>query len=355
MRPDLPARLPLVCPACRVRSERGREMHTLSLWQTLRAEEDGDVAEGILRCDNPACGRRYPIIDGIPVIVPDLPAFLPGQLAALADLQPEVEALLAEAGPDSEPLAQQAEHLSIYLDAHYGDRATPPPAGPGAPFPAFGLEALVSKLRARAAAPVGLAVELGCSVGRGVAELARGAALCVGVDLHLGALRRARRLLRGQELRYGRRVIGRHYRPAIAAAGALRTPSAAFLCADALDPPLVPGAAGRACALGVLDSVRWPGQLLSVLDGLLCPGGELLLSSPYSWQSGVVDEAGRLGGEDPAGDLRARLAAGAALEAPYVLEDEAELPWWLRRDERSHVCYRAHYLRARKGGSSSST
>ena len=69
--------------------------------------------------------------------------------------------------------------------------------------PVRGGEALFSALDAHfAAAPAkGFVVELGCSVGRGLAMLRRKSALAVGIDLHLPALRAARRLLlRGETL-----------------------------------------------------------------------------------------------------------------------------------------------------------
>src|SRR5262249_6491639 len=114
------------------------------------------------------------------------------------------------------------------------------------------------------------------------------------------------------------------------------------------DPPLVPGAFDRVAALNVLDAVSAPPQIVSVADGLCAPGGELILASPYAWQSGVVAEEHRFGAADPAADLRRRVIEGLNLEARYVVEEEAELPWSLRRDARSAVLYRVHWLRARK-------
>jgi SAM-dependent methyltransferase len=210
------------------------------------------------------------------------------------------------------------------------------------------MEALAEKIRERAAAPVERAVELGCSVGRGLAELQAGARLVVGVELNFGAARRARRLLSGAPLAWARKTAGRHYRPASAQAGERAAPDAALVCGDALDPPLVPGTFDRVAAFNVIDSVRSPAQLLSVMDGLLKPGGEILISSPYTWQSGIVAEEERLGAHDPAAELARRLRDGVELEARYTVEDEAELTWWLRRDARSGQAYTVHYLRARK-------
>ena len=48
-------------------------------------------------------------------------------------------------------------------------------------------------------------------------------------------------------------------------------------------------------------------------------------------------------------ELVAFLRAGAGLRAAYQVLEEDELAWELRRDARSHVGYRIHYVRARKG------
>lgn len=379
VRADLPTLLPLICPACRRVTERGRELFTVSLSQIARIRTPPpnapnapsrpgappEVEEGVLTCENPDCARSYPIFDGIPILVPDLGGFLAGQLAALgAELEPEVAALLAEPGPDDAPIAQLLEHLSIYLDAHWGDLAVPAIPGAGAfevpgfvdRLGLFGGRALFQALGERAPTRVACAVELGCSVGRGLLELARGADLVVGVELHLGALRKARRLLLGEAVRYPRRVLGRSYVPArIDPAQTLSAERGSLgliglVCGDALDPPLAPYQAGRVVALNVLDSVRSPTGLLSVVDGLCAPGGELILTSPYAFRSGVVDEGERLGGTsgDAASAVRDRLTSGHGLGARYRIEDERDLPWHLRRDARSVQSYAVHWLRARR-------
>jgi SAM-dependent methyltransferase/uncharacterized protein YbaR (Trm112 family) len=332
--------LPLICPACRTRTARGRELHTVS--------PDG-VA---LRCDNSSCRRAYPIVDGIPILVSDLAAHMSRYAVGVVerDFDPTTQALLAGAGPDDAPYAHLAEHLSIYLDSHWGDRAAPPPDG-SSPVSAgaFGMAALAARLAARAeTAPVARAVELGCGVGRGVWELGRGARSVVGVDLQHATLRRARRLLGGAPLDYARRIVGRHYAVATIAPPPPSPASVTLVCADAMDPPLVPGSFERVVALNVLDAVTSPPQIVAVADGLCAPGGEVILASPYAWQSGVVAEEHRFGEAAPADALRRRLVDGTDLEASYTIEDEAELAWSLRRDARSTVVYRVHWLRARK-------
>jgi uncharacterized protein YbaR (Trm112 family) len=337
--------LPLICPVCRRRDENGFQLSSLDLVESPRESPDGEVLQGLLACRG--CKHRYPIIDGIPVVVADLGRFLESNLHALVerDLDPAVAGLLALAGPDEAPYARLAEHLSIYLDAHWGDRATPPPDGPEG-TPAFGMHQLAERLRGLQSARVPVAVELGCSAGRGTLELAAGADHVIGIDLQFASLRRARRLLRGEALAYPRRTVGRHYAPATIAAGP--AVKVTLVCADALDPPLAPFMFGRVAALNLLDSLRHPAQLLAVMDKLCAPMGDLLLASPYAWQSGIVDEEHRLGGADPEAELVRRLRSGDGIEDCYTVEDQAQLTWWLRRDSRSGTAYAVHWLRARK-------
>ncbi len=301
MRPDL-----LVCPACRVVAPGRIELRTL--------EPAGDF----LAC---ACSRRYPVVDGVPIVA----AAYDVVEAVERDLSPEVAGALALLASDDAPYVQLLEHVSTYMDAHWGNRST----------------AIVDRL---AALPhVELAVELGCSAGRAIAALAARADHVVGIDSRFSTLRRARRMLDGEPVAYARRILGRHYEPALARASPAINRTLA--CGDVLDPPLVPGAFHRVVALNVIDSVRDPKQLLAVCDALCARSGELILSSPYTWPAGVPG----FGGADPAAALVAILRTGDDLRARYEIVDEAELTWTLRRDARTEVAYRIHYLRARKG------
>jgi uncharacterized protein YbaR (Trm112 family) len=175
----------LVCPGCRTLTGDRLDVHTL--------ERAGDV----LVCE---CGRRYPIIDEVPLVMKDPSAYVRNDIATIVerDLAPEVAALLVADGPDDASYPRMLEHLSIYLDAHWSAD--------------FALAPFVERIAALPRAA--LAVELGCSVGRVLAELQ--AERAIGLDMHFGAVRRARRLLAGESVAYARREIGRHYSAATA-------------------------------------------------------------------------------------------------------------------------------------------
>ena len=334
-----------MCPACRRPSERGVELSTLAV--TLRARvqpglrgQPDDLVEGILRCTG--CGRTYPVIDGLPIIFTDLGALLRTEAAALVSqpLCPEVQAALAAPGPDEAPLTYALESLGAYLDASWGDRATPPPDGP---VPRLGAAGLVEKLRARSQAKVHRALEVGCGVGRGLAALREGAGLVVGVDRSPGALKLAQRILRGERVDFPRRTLGRAYAPARIDAGPLACPDVQLVCADVFGLPFAPGTFERVAALNLLDVVHAPRALLRELHWLAPSGGELLLASPYAFRSGVVDEDQRL-----EGDPVARLRIEAHALGWTIDEEEARVPWTLRRDSRSASVYEVHWLRARR-------
>lgn len=323
----------LVCPGCRTRTADRIDVRTL--------DRQGDV----LRCE---CGRTYPIIDEVPLLMAHPAGYLRSEIAMIVEreLSPEVSALLVADGPDDAYYPRLLEHLSIYMDAHWGDRATD--RRPGHGYEGFALQSIVERLSGLPR--VDLAVELGCSIGRIVAELAANADRVVGLDYHFGSVRRARRMLDGERVAYCRRVAGRHYVPVDADAGdrALAKERRQLICCDALDPPLIHGMYDRVVALNLLDAIRQPRHLLSVMDGLCAPGGELILSSPYAWQSTIMDEHERIGGFDPALEVASILRNGTDLSTRYRIAEETDLPWVLRRDARSAVSYKLHYIRARR-------
>ncbi len=136
----------LVCPGCRT-----------------HATVDGEVRIDVRTLDRTGdslickCGRRYPIVDELPIVMADASAFLSNEIAAILerDLAPSLAQLLVETQPDDAAYPRLLEHLSIYLDAHWGDRSKPAADGPGA---GFGMQPLVDKIAERATARVGAAV-----------------------------------------------------------------------------------------------------------------------------------------------------------------------------------------------------
>jgi SAM-dependent methyltransferase/uncharacterized protein YbaR (Trm112 family) len=301
LRDSLPELLPLICPACRRHSERGLELSSLQRF------------ESGLRCQG--CSRGYALVDGIPILLRD-------PLPPLAALDTPEARLVAEKGPDDAPVPHAMAQLSSYLGAFQE-----------------GFEELALKLRGRPR--VGLALELGCGVGRGLVELAGSSELVVGLDRSWPMLRAAGTLLQTGTLRYSRRIAGRNYAQALVHTKPLG--NVELICGDALDPPFAPGTFERLVALNLLDNVRSPRALLHHLQLLAAPSAELILCSPYAWRDGIVAEGERLGGTDPDVAVRAELSA-----LGFRIEDDCDLSWTLRHDSRTVTVYQVHFIRAQR-------
>ena len=197
-----------VCPVC---ARTGPDAAPLVIAH-VGARTDETIEAGTLHC--PSCQHEYPIIDGMPVIVPDL-AKLMGErgveLMLRDDIDPVLESLLGDAiGPDSW-LDAMRQVQSTYGWDGYGDLDPAPDDGDLPPGAARRCLARLLEL-AGPGVPGGPVLDLGCAAGRTSFALAKACpdALVLGADMHLGLLRLARRAA-GGEVSYPRRRIGLVY------------------------------------------------------------------------------------------------------------------------------------------------
>ncbi|MBN9346589.1 MAG: hypothetical protein J0I48_10390 [Devosia sp.] len=155
-----------VCPVCRLNGLEGRLKLT-----TIEAETGEDVQSGILSCA--LCGSEFPILDGMPVIVPEVRRFVQDNLfylMARTDLTPAVESLLGDAAGPGSGLESIRQHVSSYAWDHWGDH------DPAAftPVPGGGVPGAVSRNLAGALdmldgdLPEGPVLDIGCAAGRTV-------------------------------------------------------------------------------------------------------------------------------------------------------------------------------------------
>jgi SAM-dependent methyltransferase/uncharacterized protein YbaR (Trm112 family) len=378
------------CPHC-VRTGAGRQVLVLA---EVRAERADEVVSGVLHCPNPACQHEYPIIDGIPVIVPELRKLLTErgiELLLRDDLDPVLESMFGDAMGPGGWFDVMRQTVSSYVwdgwadldpeegDPEEGDPEEGDPAegavagggvsgaadGPmGGPVPGAVLRCLDRLLEmAGPVAGVARVLDVGCGAGRSAFGLAErhADALVLGVDMHLGLLRLAQGALAGT-VSYPRRRIGLVYdrrRFAVAMGGAERVD---FWACDALALPFASGSADVVAALNVLDCVAEPARLLAGLAEVLREAGRLLLACPYDWSVGATPLETWIGGHSQRAEhrgaaepfLRALLTAGAhpqSVAGLRVLAEVAAWPWQTRLHERSTISYRSHLLAlARTGG-----
>ena len=314
------------------------------------------VADGILHC--PDCQHEYPVISGIPIIVPELARLLTErgvELLLRDDLDPMLEGLVGDAiGPDSWfDIMRQVQ--STYAWDGYAD-LDPAEGDPGdGPRPGAARRCLARLLAlAGETGPVRRVLDIGCASGRTSFDLAAAfpEALVLGADIHLAVLRIAQ-MARAGRVSYPRRRIGLVYdrrQFAVSIDGAERTD---FWACDALALPMDAGSIDVCLALNLLDCVPDPGALLRSLASVLGTGGRLLMATPYDWSTRATQPAFWLGGHSQralhggSGEafLHAMVAGMVGLGAGLVVVGEqAEWPWQTRLHQRSAVSYRTHLV-----------
>jgi SAM-dependent methyltransferase len=360
-------RLRPLCPACRAQ---GRAGAPLVLGSVAR-EAQGEVIEGVLLCTERLCQREHPIIDGIPVIVADIASWAAHQLPGVLrrdDLHPFTESLLGDAAGPGSAFYNERSNLGIYGWAHWGDLGESgnlgePVAGTGAPPRRHGgaYAALLREAMAlHGAAPTGLWLDLGCSVGRGTLELARaGCELALGLDLNFAMLRVAERARRSGQARFALRRSGVVFDPFDATVPEVPRERMAYWCCDVGVLPLADGAAQGALMLNLLDCVPAPLGLLMECGRVAAPGAPVLFSSPYDWSPNATAMSEWIGGHSQrsasggssVAELRRVLSAdcAAGVDTGLVLEAERDdVPWHVMTGERSTMEYRVHLARLRR-------
>jgi len=340
-------------PRCPVCARADRPDAALELHHVERRDGD-DILEGALVCPSPACRFEYPILDGIPLLVPHLRDVLTSQLDAIrgADLSTYAESLLGDAtGPGSE-FDRVRYHLSTYGRSHWPAEAD---GGPGS------ITALLdAALDLLPSPPTGAWIDVGCSLGRSTFALAaRTGDLALGLDLNLAMLRVARGVLRDGRARYPLRRVGIVYERVDLAVDPPARERVDFWACDATCLPLPEASAAGALSLNLLDCVNYPLAHLVELGRVVRPGGDALLSTPYDWSPGATPVEAWIGGHSQraphggssASELRRILSADDAAGAHTGLAIEAErddVPWHVHVHERATMQYRVHLARARR-------
>lgn len=338
-----------MCPVCRGSSSQ----HPLRISRADRGSDD-DLIEGILVCPNAQCQREYPVIDGVPLIVPEIRGYVAQQSHALwarDDLGAAVESLLGDcAGPGSTAESFR-QALSLYAWDHYAefDRDEPPNSEPG---PGGIARVLARGLDEAGPMGEGPVVDFGCSVGRSTFEIAgRTGGLVLGVDLNFAMLRLASSLARGGPVKYARRRVGLVYDRRTFEADLPRRDLVDFWACDAAALPVPDSTFAGAVSLNLLDAIPDPFGHLLTIGRVLRPGGRAVIGCPYDWSATATNLEGWIGGHSQRGPdegaSEPRVRALFAADSPPGLELLGEvdhIPWHVRLHDRASMQYGMHLM-----------
>ncbi|MEM1428461.1 MAG: hypothetical protein AAGG09_03280 [Pseudomonadota bacterium] len=319
---------------------------------TREEERAGHLWHGVLHCSNRACWMEFPVIDGVPLLVPDPAELLKTQATnALyrTDLPPVVSSIVGDATGPGENFDTQRYHLSLYGTAHFADWGLGGESGI-ASLMEWGLDRLKA-----ASVPTGApCLDLGGSVGRGGWELsARCGQPSIVADLNLSMLRFGQSLALEGEASLAVRRVGLVYDDVpIRVPDGFADTAPEFWAVDAAALPFAMGAFGVCAGINLVDCTAAPANVITELSRVTAMGGGAVVVTPHDWSPQATGFGQWLGGHSQRGPwagapepvLRATLESAGL--APVA--EEMDLPWVLRLHARARMTYSTHALACRR-------
>ncbi len=180
------------------------------------------------------------------------------------------------------------------------------------------------------------ALDLGCAVGRSTFELARHCAEVIGIDFSHRFIEVAAALAGSGTFPYERTDEGALTTRLIAnvPAGIARN-RASFEHGDAQALRTSLGSFDVVLAANLIDRLGDPSRFLARLPDLVKGGGQLVLTSPYTWLEEFTPRENWLGGVSTDGTPRKTLdGLRAALSAHFDLIRTRDLPFLIREHAR---------------------
>ncbi|MFN8391994.1 MAG: putative 4-mercaptohistidine N1-methyltransferase [Bdellovibrionota bacterium] len=179
------------------------------------------------------------------------------------------------------------------------------------------------------------ALDLGCAVGRSSFELSRWCDEVVGIDRSNAFIQAANTLKDSGSLEY-RRVDEGPITTQLKARvpGGVMPQKVSFQVGDALE--VVPGQSkfDLVLAANLLDRVSDPARLLKTFSERVISGGQLVISSPYTWLKDYTPKSAWLAQND--GDRRQTSLEGmkSILGGDFRLSEVKDLPFLIREHAR---------------------
>lgn len=229
--------------------------------------------------------------------------------------------------------------LAEYLLFHYGTAEETLPERFGGEEALHYPERCVTECVNRAALPpFSRALDLGCAVGRSSFELARDCHEVVAIDYSQRFIEAADTIRREGSFAYERVDEGSLLTPLLARAPqGVDRKRVKFEQGDAHELRGDLGSFDVVLLANLIDRLREPRRLLDRLPSLVKPGGQLVVTSPYTWMEEFTPRENWLGGFERFG-MRVTTLDGlkGALAADFEFVRSQELPFLLREHARKY-------------------
>ncbi|MFX0198776.1 MAG: methyltransferase domain-containing protein [Candidatus Hodarchaeota archaeon] len=353
MRKTLFEQVRFICPRCRHATREGIAQYPLKLDQVL--EQEGDyILEGFLSCTNPECDSKYPVLQGVPIVLKDLKRwwhYEKSQLTHINCHSVEVRNFFKNLIIDDPLIYSERSLLSTYMELHYGSYDRIPDILKSFADPEHFWNMAINMARLASKTKYELSIDLGCSVGRYTYELAGFSNLAVGIDLNFNEVLMAAEFQRTQKMSYDRKKYGKYFEkvqiPYIPMQNVL------FLVSDTLDPPFGAESFDLVSGLNVVDNVKLPLVLIGQMDAMLRQGGSLILGSPYEWRTDICEPEEWLESENMDAPVMVRHILEGKIFSKMglhyeILEELHDVPWTLRHHDRHWSAFLVHLIMARK-------
>ena len=292
----------LICPNCLP------EEHPLL--SSIDESDGNDIISGYLSCKK--CGRRYPIDNGIAVLLPET--------------EPEISR--------SQALYEETSAVSSYLWSHYADILHEPEANHA-----------YTTWAGHLASGNFLGLDVGCAVGRLTFELSKKNNFAIGLDRSFSFIQLARKLLIERKLDFSLINEGRlSEQKTIIFDNRWRFDKIEFIVGDALAIPFAQNSFSLLTSLNVLDKVSKPLEHLFEINRIAKnKNTRFLFSDPFSWSLDSARQADWLGGKTNGkysgkGIDNVRLllqGKDKIILPPWNIEHQGSV-WWKIRNHRNH-------------------
>ena len=191
------------------------------------------------------------------------------------------------------------------------------------------------------------ALDIGCAVGRSSFELARYCGEVISIDYSHAFIEAARELAEKRTLTYHYRVEGDRSAEARARIPDLYPVHRVhFEQGDAMDLRPDLGAFDAVLAANLVCRLTHPGRFLVRCRDLVLPGGQLVITTPFTWLEDYTDPDQWIGGHPETGESVEALRK--LLEADFELEATQDLPFLIREHRRKYQWSVAQSCRFRR-------